>query len=95
MVETVAWSKSVAAVSEVRWAAASTILFGLAALLQVTGSLNWLIGVCYVGCYLAGGWQPARAGVQALGRKSLDVDLLMVVAAVAAAAWVSSSMADC
>jgi heavy metal translocating P-type ATPase len=36
--------------------------------------------------YLSGGWEPARAGLQALKDKTLDVDLLMIVAAIGAAA---------
>jgi heavy metal translocating P-type ATPase len=41
--------------------------------------------VCFVGCYAAGGWEPGLAGLRALRDRSLDVDLLMVVAAVVAA----------
>ncbi|GLZ48875.1 metal-transporting ATPase [Actinomycetospora sp. NBRC 106375] len=37
-------------------------------------------------CYLTGGWRSARDGVAALRARSLDVDLLMVVAALGAAA---------
>ena len=40
----------------------------------------------YLACYVTGGWGPALAGLQALREKSLDVDLLMIVAAVGAAA---------
>ncbi|NKE29872.1 heavy metal translocating P-type ATPase, partial [Mycobacterium tuberculosis] len=32
------------------------------------------------------GWEPGLAGLQALQRRTLDVDLLMVVAAIGAAA---------
>jgi len=42
--------------------------------------------VVFAGCYLAGGWEPAVAGWQALRERTLDVDLLMIVAAVGAAA---------
>ncbi|WP_206475285.1 heavy metal translocating P-type ATPase, partial [Microbacterium sp. KRD172] len=35
--------------------------------------------------YVAGGWEPAWAGLTALRNKVLDVDLLMIVAAIAAA----------
>ena len=34
----------------------------------------------------AGGWEPGLAGLKALRDRSLDVDLLMVVAAIGAAA---------
>ncbi|MHA7648451.1 heavy metal translocating P-type ATPase [Mycobacterium sp. ML4] len=47
------------------------------------GRLDWVL---YLACYGAGGWQPAIAGLNALRKKALDVDLLMVVAAVGAAA---------
>ena len=40
----------------------------------------------YLACYVTGGWEPALAGLQALREKSLDVDLLMIVAAIGAAA---------
>lgn len=40
----------------------------------------------YLACYAVGGWEPAWAGLQALRAKTLDVDLLMIVAAVGAAA---------
>jgi heavy metal translocating P-type ATPase len=40
----------------------------------------------YLACYATGGWGPALAGLRALQDRSLDVDLLMIVAAIAAAA---------
>lgn len=40
----------------------------------------------YLACYLAGGWGSAWAGAQALRNKALDVDLLMIAAAVGAVA---------
>jgi heavy metal translocating P-type ATPase len=40
----------------------------------------------YLACYAAGGWEPGLAGLQALRDKTLDVDLLMVAAAIGAAA---------
>jgi cation transport ATPase len=39
----------------------------------------------YLACYATGGWEPALAGLRSLRGKSLDVDLLMIVAAVVAA----------
>jgi cation-transporting P-type ATPase D len=39
----------------------------------------------YLACYVTGGWASAWTGVQALRHKALDVDLLMVVAAIGAA----------
>ncbi|HEX5348863.1 MAG TPA: hypothetical protein VFW64_17425 [Pseudonocardiaceae bacterium] len=40
----------------------------------------------FLACYVTGGWEPGWAGLQALRNKTLDVDLLMVAAAVGAAA---------
>ncbi|MFE9955085.1 heavy metal translocating P-type ATPase [Micromonospora sp. NPDC005299] len=39
----------------------------------------------YLACYAAGGWEPALAGLRALRERTLDVDLLMIVAALGAA----------
>jgi heavy metal translocating P-type ATPase len=74
------------ALPEVRWATVATVLFvfGLAA--QFGGAPAWLWWALYLACYVTGGWEPALAGMQALRAKSLDVDLLMIVAAIGAAA---------
>lgn len=76
-----AWS-----LPEVRWAAAATALFagGLAAWLAHGPA--WLWWALFLACYAAGGWEPALAGLRALREKTLDVDLLMVAAAIGAAA---------
>ncbi|MCV7089698.1 heavy metal translocating P-type ATPase [Mycobacterium interjectum] len=68
-----------------RWAAAALALFlvGLAA--QRLGAPSWLWSTLYLACYVSGGWEPGLAGLQALREKTLDVDLLMVVAAIGAA----------
>ncbi|MGP3734517.1 heavy metal translocating P-type ATPase [Streptomyces sp. GDS52] len=73
------------ALPEVRWAAAATVLFLLALPLQLTGAPAWTWGVLYALAYLAGGWEPALAGLRALRERTLDVDLLMIVAALGAA----------
>ena len=70
----------------VRWALLSTVLFVAGLLLRFAGVPGWLPAMLFAGCYLAGGWEPAVAGWQALRERSLDVDLLMIVAAVGAAA---------
>ncbi|RZS91321.1 heavy metal-(Cd/Co/Hg/Pb/Zn)-translocating P-type ATPase [Motilibacter rhizosphaerae] len=69
---------------EVRWAALATGLFALGGLAQLggTAALAWAL---YFACYAAGGWEPGLAGLRALRERTLDVDLLMVVAAVLAA----------
>ena len=71
---------------EVRWAALATALFaaGLAArFTHAPGAVAW---VFFLACYAAGGWEPGLAGLRALRAKTLDVDLLMVLAAIGAAA---------
>nr|WP_319943861.1 heavy metal translocating P-type ATPase [Nocardia aurantia] len=72
--------------TEMRWAAAALGLFLLGATAQVTGAPAWLSWTAYLACYAAGGWSPALAGLRALRERTLDVDLLMVVAAAGAAA---------
>ncbi|MFH0519400.1 heavy metal translocating P-type ATPase [Streptomyces sp. M41] len=73
------------ALPEVRWAAAATTLFLLALPLQLAGAPAWSWGPMYALCYATGGWEPGWAGLKALKGKTLDVDLLMVVAALGAA----------
>ena len=71
---------------EVRWAALATVLFaaGLAAhFAHAPGAVAWAF---FLACYAAGGWEPGLAGLRALRARTLDVDLLMVFAAVGAAA---------
>ncbi|OEJ97543.1 heavy metal translocating P-type ATPase [Streptomyces thermolilacinus] len=74
------------ALPEVRWAALSTVAFLAAFPLDLAGAPAWAWGPLYAVCYVAGGWEPGWAGLQALREKTLDVDLLMVVAALGAAA---------
>eukprot|EP01133_Synstelium_polycarpum_P025847 gene25848-31042_t len=74
------------ALPEVRWAAIATGLFVLGLAAQFGGAPTWLWWTLYLGCYVTGGWEPALAGLQALREKTLDVDLLMIVAAIGAAA---------
>lgn len=68
------------------WAALSALAFLLAFPLDLAGAPAWTWGPLYAVCYAAGGWDPAVAGLSALRGKTLDVDLLMVVAALGAAA---------
>ncbi len=72
--------------SEVRWAATATVLFLLGLATQLGGGPEWLWWGLYLACYAAGGWEPGLSGLRALRDKTLDVDLLMVVAAIGAAA---------
>ncbi|MEE1762677.1 MULTISPECIES: heavy metal translocating P-type ATPase [unclassified Streptomyces] len=76
----------VLALPEARWALTSTLAFLLAFPLDLAGASAWLCGPLYVVAYAAGGWEPALEGLRALREKSLDVDLLMIVAALGAAA---------
>jgi cation-transporting P-type ATPase J len=71
---------------EVRWATVATVLFVLGLAAQFGGAPAWIWWALYLACYVTGGWEPALAGLQALRKKSLDVDLLMIVAAIGAAA---------
>lgn len=61
------------ALAEVRWATASTVLFGLGIAAEFGGAPTWLYWTLYLACYAAGGWEPGWAGIQALREKSLDV----------------------
>ena len=72
-------------VPEARWATAATVLFGLGGLVDLAGGPTWLAWSLYLACYVTGGWEPTLAGLQALRERTLDVDVLMVVAAIAAA----------
>ncbi|WP_217547230.1 heavy metal translocating P-type ATPase [Streptomyces sp. GbtcB6] len=74
------------ALPEARWAAAATVLFLIALPLRPAGAPAWASGALYALAYASGGWEPAWAGLQALREKTLDVDLLMIVAALGAAA---------
>ena len=70
---------------EMRWAAAALALFLVGLVVQLAGGPVWAWWALYLACYVTGGWEPALAGLQALREKTLDVDLLMVVAAIGAA----------
>ncbi|MDH6547725.1 heavy metal translocating P-type ATPase [Streptomyces sp. SAI-208] len=76
----------VLALSEARWALASTVAFLLALALDLGGLPWWACGPLYAFAYAAGGWEPALEGLRALRDRTLDVDLLMIVAALGAAA---------
>jgi len=76
-----AWS-----LPEVRWAATATVLFAAGLTVRLAGGPAWLGWTLFLACYVAGGWEPGLAGVQALRQRVLDVDLLMVAAAIGAAA---------
>ncbi|TLF76689.1 heavy metal translocating P-type ATPase [Nocardia cyriacigeorgica] len=71
---------------EVRWAVAATALFAAGLGAQWSGAPAWLAWSLLAGCYVTGGWEPALEGVRALRDRTLDVDLLMIVAALGAAA---------
>jgi heavy metal translocating P-type ATPase len=70
---------------EIRWAALATMLFALGGVAQLTGAPAFVWWPLYLACYAAGGWEPGLAGLTALRVKTLDVDLLMIVAALVAA----------
>ncbi|MFJ6064712.1 heavy metal translocating P-type ATPase [Streptomyces tendae] len=76
----------VLALPEARWALVSLVAFLLVLPLDLGGAPAWAHGPLYVIAYAAGGWEPALEGLRALREKTLDVDLLMIVAALGAAA---------
>ncbi len=76
----------VLALPEARWALVSLVAFLLALPLDLGGAPAWTYGPLYALTYAAGGWEPALEGLRALREKTLDVDLLMIVAALGAAA---------
>jgi len=75
----------VLALAEARWASAALVLFLIALPFQLAGAPAWAWGPLYAAAYVTGGWEPAWAGLTALREKTLDVDLLMIVAAIGAA----------
>ncbi|MET9458239.1 heavy metal translocating P-type ATPase [Streptomyces canus] len=76
----------VLALPEARWALASTVAFLVALTLDLGGLPWWAYGPLYAVAYATGGWEPALEGIRALRGRTLDVDLLMIVAALGAAA---------
>jgi heavy metal translocating P-type ATPase len=80
------WRRGVLSLPEVRWATVSALLFlvGLAA--HAMHGPTWLTWALFLTGGVAGGWEPALAGLRALAGKTLDVDLLMVLAAIGATA---------
>ncbi|MEV8349677.1 heavy metal translocating P-type ATPase [Streptomyces niveus] len=76
----------VLALPEARWASVALVLFLIALPLDLLGAPAWTWGPLFAATYVAGGWEPGREGLKALKDKTLDVDLLMVVAALGAAA---------
>ncbi|MEZ5211633.1 MAG: heavy metal translocating P-type ATPase [Gordonia sp. (in: high G+C Gram-positive bacteria)] len=72
--------------AEVRWATSALALFLAGWFFQSVAAPVAVWWTAYLACYLIGGWKPALSGVRAAFQdKTLDVDLLMIVAAVAAA----------
>ncbi|NML55275.1 heavy metal translocating P-type ATPase [Streptomyces sp. R302] len=76
----------VLALPEARWALAALLLFLAALPLYLLDAPAWLWGPLFAATYATGGWEPGWEGLKALGERTLDVDLLMVVAALGAAA---------
>ncbi|TMS00826.1 cadmium-translocating P-type ATPase [Nonomuraea basaltis] len=80
------WRTGAGSLPEVRWALAATALFAAGGVGQLAGAPSWSWWALYLACYAAGGWEPGLAGLRALRERTLDVDLLMVAAAIGAAA---------
>jgi heavy metal translocating P-type ATPase len=79
------WGRNAWTLPEVRWATAATVLFLAGLAVDLADGPQWLSWTLVLACYLAGGWEPGWAGLQELRNKRLDVDLLMVAAAIGAA----------
>ncbi|MGC4939954.1 heavy metal translocating P-type ATPase [Kribbella sp. DT2] len=79
------WWRSAWTLPEVRWATAATVLFLAGLVVDLAGGPTWVYWSLLLACYAAGGWEPGWAGLQELRNKRLDVDLLMVAAAIGAA----------
>lgn len=71
---------------ETRWAATAVVFFAAGVATHLADGPAWSWWALYLTCYAAGGWRPATAGLRALWKRTLDVDLLMVAAALGAAA---------
>ncbi|MDT5349896.1 MAG: cobalt/nickel-transporting P-type ATPase [Mycobacterium sp.] len=80
------WRAALWSVVSVRWAAVALALFLSGLVAQLNGAPQTVWWMLYLACYLTGGWGSAWAGAQALRNKALDVDLLMIVAAIGAVA---------
>jgi cation-transporting P-type ATPase D len=80
------WRAALWSVVSVRWAAVALALFLAGLTAQLNGVSQTVWWALYLACYLTGGWASAWAGAQALRNKALDVDLLMIVAAIGAVA---------
>ncbi|MGW7694610.1 heavy metal translocating P-type ATPase [Streptomyces asiaticus] len=76
----------VLALPEAQWALAALVLFLLALPVYLLDGPAWLWGTLFAATYMTGGWEPGWEGLKALKDKALDVDLLMVAAALGAAA---------
>src|ERR1044072_5171325 len=76
----------VLALPEARWALGSTVAFLVALTLDPRRLPRGAYGPLYAVAYATGGWEPALEGLRALRGRTLDVDLLMIVAALGAAA---------
>ncbi|MFN2561910.1 MAG: HAD-IC family P-type ATPase [Jatrophihabitans sp.] len=70
---------------EVQAAGVSAVVLGGAAVASAASPGRPLIDLIYAGCYLAAGWAPLQTGLRALRHKTIDVELLMVIAALCAA----------
>lgn len=75
----------IGSLDSVRWAVVALALMLCGVVAQLADAPQPLWWTLYLACYLAGGWQSAVSGLQALRDRTLDVDLLMILAAIGAA----------
>lgn len=69
-----------------RWALSALVFFLLGLVTTAVGAPQALTWALFGVCYAAGGWDPGLSGLRAMRERTLDVELLMVVAAIGAAA---------
>ena len=76
---------AVLGVPQVWWAALSTVLFAAGAMLQLPGAPAAPYWLLYLACYASGGWEQGRAAVRTAREKAVNVDQLMIGAALVTA----------
>ncbi|ELY67018.1 heavy metal translocating P-type ATPase [Natronobacterium gregoryi] len=48
------------------------------------GGPSWLVWTCYIGAYVFGGWYGLKESIEALQEPAVEIDLLMIIAALGA-----------
>ncbi|MTV24991.1 cadmium-translocating P-type ATPase [Nitriliruptoraceae bacterium ZYF776] len=79
------WWQGAWQLDEVRRAVVAVAAYAVGLALDLLGAATGAWLAAYLVTYVVGGWTPTREGLEALRERRLDVDVLMVVAAIAAA----------